>query len=90
MSQFLMVTLWVLFNWIPQRRFVLGLLILIFSITTSSVSDMMNVVSSNTAFTPIRNTFSLIVNLPLLEKVPKNNKVSFSLIWLLNEPELEK
>ena len=51
---------------------------------------MMNVVSSNTAFTPIRNTFSLIVNLPLLEKVPKNNKVSFSLIWLLNEPELEK
>ena len=77
----------------PHRRsarFVLGLLILIFSITTSSVSDMMNVVSSNTAFTPIMVTFSLIVNLPLLEKVPTNIKVSFSLILLLNEPELKK
>ena len=51
---------------------------------------MMNVVSLNTAFAPIIITFSLIVNLPLLEKVPKNIKVSFSLTELNNDPDCEK
>ena len=52
-----------------------------FSISTSSISDIMNVVSTNSAFEPIMVSFSLIFNLPLFEKVPMNIKVSFSFIF---------
>ena len=54
------------------------------------MSEIINVVSLNTAFTPLMLTFSLMLNLPLLEKAPMNIRVSFSLILLLNEPEIEK
>ena len=51
------------------------------------MSEIINVVSLNTAFTPLMLTFSLMLNLPLLEKAPMNIKVSFSLILLvLSEP----
>ena len=51
------------------------------------MSEIINVVSLNTAFTPLMLTFSLMLNLPLLEKVPMNIRVSFSLTLLvLSEP----
>ena len=52
-----------------------------FSISTSSISDIMNVVSTNSAFEPLMVSYSLIFNLPLFEKVPMNIKVSFSFIF---------
>ena len=55
--------------------------------TTPSMSEIINVVSLNTAFTPLMLTFSLMLNLPLLEKAPMNIRVLFSLTLLvLSEP----
>ena len=91
--QSLIVTLLDLLIWIPHKRsdsFLLGFVMLMFSKIKPSTSEIRNVVSSNTAFTPWIMTFLLIFNFPLLEKLPTNIIVSSSLTLLLNEPVSEK